>query len=494
MRLYQRLAQRKSAFVQPPFWSPSAFPTSTSLSFDRERIGNDYQGYVADAFKSNGVVFACMLARMMLFSEARFAWRTFENGQPQSLFTNPELALLERPWPGGTTGDLLGRMLQDADLAGNAFHTTVDDEGRFGAAAAGPSRRLARMRPDWVSIILGSKSGNVRDIDARPVGYVYAPPEADKVLLLPNEVSHFSPIPDPDAMYRGMSWLTPVLREVKADKAAQKHKLKFFEQGATISTVVSLDKDIQPAAFDEFVAKMRAQTDGVDNAYKTLYLGGGADVTLNGSSMKEIDFKSTQGAGETRIASAAGVHPVVVGLSEGLAGSSLNAGNFEAAIRFTADKTIRPLWRNAAGSLEGLLKRPDEAVLWYDDRDVAFLSDNTKDVAEIQSKQAATASSLLSAGFTAESVVAFLDTGSLTALEHSGLYSVQLRPAGAEKTDAARLLQQMYLAVGKVVTAEEARTILAAAGVDITPAIDLDQLHANLPPMPSQDDPAPEES
>lgn len=430
MRLYQRLAQRK-AFSQPPFWSPDALPASISLAVDREQIGNDYQGYIADAYKSNGVVFACMLARMMLFSEARFAWRSFRNGQPRSLFTNAELGILERPWAGGTTGDLLGRMLQDADLAGNAYHTTVDDQGRWGRAATGPGRRIARLRPDWVSIVLGSRSGNLQDIDTQPIGYLYAPPQAEKVLLLPNEVSHFSPIPDPDAMFRGMSWLTPVLREIKADKAASKHKLKFFEQGATISTVVSLDKDITPAAFDEFVTKMRAQTEGVDNAYKTLFLGGGADVTLNGSSMKELDFKATQGAGETRIASSGGVHPVVVGLSEGLAGSSLNAGNFEAAIRFTADKTIRPLWRNAAGSLERLLKSPgSDASLWYDDRDVAFLSDNTKDVAEIQQKQAATAKSLLDGGFTPESVVEFLDTGSLTVLQHSGLYSVQLQAPG----------------------------------------------------------------
>ncbi|MFJ9315778.1 phage portal protein [Pimelobacter simplex] len=431
MRLSARLVQRKS-FAQSPFWSSSPGTPGWGTPFgDKEQIGNDFEGYIAGAFKDNGVVFSCMLARMMLFSEARFAFRRFRDGQPRSLFTTSELALLERPWPGGTTGDLLGRMLQDADMAGNAYHTTVDDEGRYGRAAVGSGRRVARLRPDWTSIVLGSRSGNLRDIDTRPIGYLYAPPEAKKVLLLPDEVSHFSPIPDPAARFRGMSWLTPVLREVKADKAATKHKLKFFEQGATISTVVSLDKDITPAAFDEFVARMKASTEGVDNAYKTLYLGGGADVTLNGSSMKELDFKATQGAGETRIASAAGVHPVVVGLSEGLAGSSLNAGNFEAAIRFTADKTIRPLWRNAAGSLERLLKSPGpDASLWYDDRDVAFLSDNTKDVAEIQSKQAATAKSLLDGGFTPESVVEFLDTGSLTVLEHSGLYSVQLQPPG----------------------------------------------------------------
>lgn len=441
MRLSKRLVGRKKAFSQPPFWSQST-PLFGAPLFDREQIGNDFAGYIAGAFKDNGVVFSCMLARMALFSEARFAWRQFRDGQPRSLFTNAELAILERPWPGGTTGDLLGRMIQDADLAGNAYHTMVDDEGRYGAAAAGPTRRIARLRPDWVSIILGSRSGNLRDLDTRPVGFLYKPPpdlqgQSKPVLLLPNEVSHFSPIPDPEARFRGMSWLTPVIREIKADKAVSKHKLKFFEQGATISTVVSLDKEVDPDQFDAFVERMRAQTEGVDNAYRTLYLGGGADVTLNGSSMKELDFKATQGAGETRIASAGGVHPVVVGLSEGLQGSSLNAGNFDAAIRFTADKTIRPLWRNAAGSLERLLKSPgSDSQLWYDARDVAFLSDNTKDVAEIQAKQASTANSLLTAGFTPESVVEFLDTGSLSALEHSGLFSVQLQPQNSQPAPA----------------------------------------------------------
>jgi phage portal protein BeeE len=59
-----------------------------------------------------------------------------------------------------------------------------------------------------------------------------------------------------------------------------------------------------------------------------------------------------------------------------------------------------------------------------------------------------------------------------------------------EGDSAARLLQQMYLAVGKIITAEEAREILKASGVSIDPTIDLDVLHANLPPQPEQQPPA----
>jgi hypothetical protein len=437
MRLATRLLSgRKSFTPELPFWARTTPLWGAPLP-DREQIGNDFEAYIQHAYKENGVVFACMLARQMLFSEARFAWqRPGDDGRPGLRFHTDELSLLEEPWPGGTTGEYQSRKIQDADLAGNYYGTTADDNGNVGRASrGGPGRRIVRMRPDWVTIILGSKSGNLNALDTKVIAYQYAPPSTnglapDPVLLLPSEVEHFSPIPDPSARFRGMSWLTPVLREIQADKAATKHKLKFFTQGTTISTVVTLDKDVNPDEFDDFVKRFKAQTEGVDMAYKTLFLGGGADVTLNGSTLQQLEFRATQGAGETRIASAAGMHPVIVGLSEGLAGSSLNEGNFNAAIRLTADKTMRPLWRTSAASAQQLLQRPEGASLTYDDRDVAFLRDDSTDVATIQSKQAVTARQLTDAGYTPESVITFLETGNLRALKHSGLFSVQLRAAG----------------------------------------------------------------
>ena len=153
--------------------------------------------------------------------------------------------------------------------------------------------------------------------------------------------------------------------------------------------------------------------------------------------MQQLDFKSVQGAGETRIAAAAGMHPVIVGLSEGLQGSSLNAGNFDAAIRLTADKTLRYLWGNAAATLERLVSIPSEAAqLTYSDAEIAFLRDDSTDVAEIQQKQAATARQLTDAGYTPDSVVQYLQTGDLSRLVHSGLFSVQLQKPGAQEPAA----------------------------------------------------------
>jgi phage portal protein BeeE len=431
------LSRFRKAFSQPPVWSYDSTPWGTAARADREEIENDFQSYVTQAYKDNGVVFACMLTRMLLFSEARFQWQGMSKGRPGRLFGNPELALLERPWPNGTTGELLARMIQDADLAGNFFATTADDAGNLGRAATGPGRRLVRMRPDWTQIVLGSKSGGAYALDTRPIAYQYAPPPAggmpsEPTLLLPSEVVHFSPNPDPLAQFRGMSWLTPVIREIKADKAASKHKLKFFEHGATLGTIVTLDKDVDEDAFDEFVERFKAQHEGADTAYKTLVIGGGATPTIVGANMQQLDFKVTQGAGETRIASAAGTHPVAVGLSEGLAGSSLNAGNFDAAIRFTIDKTIRYLWRTAASSLAALVTAPDASSrLWYDDRDVKLLQNNATDAAEIQVKQMSAAKQALDAGYEPDSVTEYLETGDLSVLKHTGRPTVQVQSAPA---------------------------------------------------------------
>jgi hypothetical protein len=122
------------------------------------------------------------------------------------------------------------------------------------------------------------------------------------------------------------------------------------------------------------------------------------------------------------------VPPVVVGLSEGLQGSSLNAGNFSQAMRRFADVTMRPLWRNACGSLATIVPPPPDAELWVDDRDIPALKDDIKDAAEVQSLNAAAIRQLIDAGFDPGTVVNAINAGDLKRLKHTGLYSVQLQP------------------------------------------------------------------
>jgi hypothetical protein len=60
--------------------------SSSSLQQGREEIGGDFLGYIEGAYKSNGVIFACMLARLSLFAEARFQFRRIRMGRPGDMW------------------------------------------------------------------------------------------------------------------------------------------------------------------------------------------------------------------------------------------------------------------------------------------------------------------------------------------------------------------------------------------------------------------------
>jgi phage portal protein BeeE len=431
---------RKAWAGDPPFWSLDASRFIASYARDRESIENDYVGYVQGAYKRDGIVFACIDRRQMVFSQARFLWRPFTNGKPGDMFGSQELALLEDPWPNGTTGELLALMELDASLAGNFYATTVDESGRIGRAATATGKRIVRMRPDWCTLIVDAPSGNPYNVDARVVALMYETPERignDPLILLPGEYVHYSPKPDPMARFRGMSWLTPVITEVMADRAATDHKRKFFDNGAVPSFAIKFDKDTGQKAFDAFIARYNEMHAGGDNAYRTLFLTGGADVVPLSLDLKQLDFKATQGAGETRIAAAAGVPAAILGISEGLAGSSLNAGNFTAARRLFVDTCLRDLWGKASASLQNIVTPPRGGVrLWYSDDDISFLREDAADAAAIRQQDVLTARQLLDGGFKPDAVLDYMLSNDLGRLrgQHSGLFSVQLRPPGEMST------------------------------------------------------------
>lgn len=369
------------------------------------------------SFMGNAIVFACMAKRMKLFSEARARYQRLQGGKPGDLWGDATLDVLDHPWPGAATGDLLARAIQDVDIWGNFYATRRRNV-------------IYRLRPDWVNLILAGGDG----IEAQLVGLAYYPGGEysghEPVLLQRSEFAHFAPYPDPHAKFRGMSWLTPVLREIAADNATTSHKLQFFRNGATPNMIVKRGVPAANESFTEWVDKMRKASEGSSNAYKTLYMSQGADATVVGKDFQQIEFRATQGAGEVRIIAASGLHPVIVGVSESLQGSSLNSGNFGAARRLTADTFLRPDWRNFFGSMETIVPAPAGSRLWYDDKDIPFLREDSRDVADIQQVIGATIGQYVRDGFTPESAVAATLAENPSLLKHSGLFSVQLQPPG----------------------------------------------------------------
>jgi phage FluMu protein Com len=403
-----------------------------TLSGNTEVADGTFLSLVQHAYRRSGVVFACMLTRMMLFSEARFQFQQLRGGRPGDLFGTPALGFLEHPWPGATTGDLLARASIDVDLAGTFYgvRTAAD--------------RIRRLRPDWVVVVLGSRNDPDRfeelgylDPEAEILGILFHPgglfSGKDPIPYRREQLVHFAPIPDPEAHFRGVSWLTAVRDDIAADTATTVHKRKFFDNGATPNLIIGLDiEDVDK--YKAWIEAFEKKHVGAKNAYKTLYLGAGAKAQVVGTNMQQLRFAETQGAAETRIVAAAGLHPSIIPLSEGLKGSSLNEGNQAAVMRLVGNKTFRPLWRNFAGSLETIVPPLSGTRVWYDDRDIPFLAEDVKDAAEVLGLQMTAIRTGTDGGFDPETVVDAVTSGDLRRLEHAGYLPVQVQPIKGDGT------------------------------------------------------------
>lgn len=381
---------------------------------------------VAGLYARNGVVFAVEALRLAVFAEARAQFRQLRGGKPGDLFGTPDLRILEQPWPGGTMSDLLARNLLSADMAGAAF------------TVRRPTK-LEVLRPDWMTVVmgvLGDPTSTAWAIDSEVLAYAYQPggpgSSEDVEYLDPSQVAHFTGItPDPlSPSKRGVPWIYPVMRDIFADQAATRFKQAFFDNGATPSLIISIDKSVLPEKWREWVKIFKEKHEGARNAGKTLYLGAGASAQVVGASFSDLDFRNLSASAELRVCAAGGVPPVLVGLSGGTSSALGSTTDYPAARRRFADATVRPLWRNFFGSLETIVPPPPGSQLWYDDGDVAFLREDLKDSAEIDQVQAQTIVALIRDGFEPDIAVKAVTSGDLTILsgKHNGFISVQQQP------------------------------------------------------------------
>lgn len=407
MRLLDRLrSERFLPFVDDPFGLGQVM-FSTYGAPDQEPVLPTFLSYSTQAYSSNAVVFGLIRARMALFTEASFKW---QNLTTKKLYGDQGLSLLEEPWQNGTAGDLLARMELDASLAGNAFIRKVDDG------------TLERLRPDYMTIITKVVSdGNGRDSRVLS-GYAYNPTgwDSDRLpeVYEPEEICHWAPIPDPLATFRGMSWLTPIIREINADQGMTQYKTQYLNNAATPNIVITYDRELSDEAAKKVGAAIHAKHGGVDNAFRTMVLDKGATMTVVGADMKSMDFTGVQSAGEARIAMAAGVPPIVAGLAAGLDAATYS--NYAMAMRAMADLQARPNWRSACGALAQLVEVPTGSRLWFDTTDIAALREGEQERAQTFLTKSTTAETLIRAGYKAETVAAAIDSGDMTQLEHTG--------------------------------------------------------------------------
>lgn len=383
-----------------------------------------FDGFTSMVHSKSPVVSAAVAKRAALVSQMRFVWRnTRVSKSPGRLFGSSALGVLERPAPDVTRSALLARMEFDASYAGNSY-----------VARVGP--QLYKLRPDWVTVVYGSNvdlEDALGQWDAHVLGYVYRPggqQNSAPQFFVADQVAHWAPEPDPLFPARGLSWVQSVVAEISADRAATEYRSKFYENGATPNLVFRMDKETKVEAIKAFREMNEAATSGVMNAYKNMYLGGGADVTVVGANLDALSFRDSQGGDESRIALRSGVPAAILGIREGMQGSALNAGNYTAQRRNWADTWFSPHAQGLCAALERIVPPSNDTELFYDPALIEFLQEDGQDAATIAQTNAQAIRQLVEAGFEPDAAVNAVKNGDLGALAgaHSGLTSVQLQP------------------------------------------------------------------
>lgn len=415
MRLIDRLIRRAG------YWegmaSGAAVLTTSYGSPDSEPVMPQLAAFAQQANSSSAIVFAAILVRMALFSEATFQLQAKDDKHLWG--RNTLLAKLEEPFgPDTTTSDLLCRMEQDVSLAGNAYIWDAPGEDR-----------LVRLRPDWVTIVSERVHVDGGGTYRRPVGYWWEPPKSvldqgEGFLVPAAECVHWHPVPDPVADFRGMSWLTPAMRDIQGDDGMTGYKIKYLQNSASPNLLIRYAQKLQPGTVDSVRERMHARYGGVDNAFKTLVLDQGADVTVIGNSLSQMDFSGVSATGVERILADGAVPGVLVGL-EPLRGAGRG---YQESMQKLANLYARPQWRKACGALSQIVDVPPGNRLWFDTGDIAALQDGELEKSQAALVRGQAVLAHVQSGATLESATKAVDAGDITLLEAAPVPAVP--PAG----------------------------------------------------------------
>ena len=133
---------------------------------------------------------------------------------------------------------------------------------------------------------------------------------------------------------RGLSPLDAVQLEIDADKEAAKYNKNFFRNGARVSGIISMDKDLTATEEEmtRVLMKFKQAHQGSENAYKVGIISPGMKYDEYGQTMRDMEYVVGRDAIRDRILLVLGIHKSIVGITEKID-------------RATADVALRSLWQ-----------------------------------------------------------------------------------------------------------------------------------------------------
>jgi HK97 family phage portal protein len=374
---WSRLSGRSNTPVERKSGGPQSLLTLTSLG-DASWSRRGFASLANEGFAKNPVVYRCV----RLIAEAANSVPLAVEEGGRRMAEHPVAALLGKPNPRQSGGELLEAVYAYLQTAGNAYLEA--------AAIEGEVRGLYCLRPDRMRVVAGK--------DGWPSAYAYT--AGGRTLQLSQEaapipkVLHmalFHPLDD----HYGLAPLEAASQSLDIHNAAAKWNKSLLDNAARPSGALvysAASGHLTPEQFSRLKTELEQGFAGASNAGRPMVLEGGLDWKSIALSPKDMDFIELKNGAAREIALAFGVPPMLLGIP----GDNTYA-NLAEANRALWRQTIIPLVRRVADDLGNWLApafgggialvpdldqvealSEDRSALWARVGSADFLSDEEK--------------------------------------------------------------------------------------------------------------------
>lgn len=364
---------------------------------------------------------------------------------------HPALSVLNRPNDFYSTQELFETGQQHVDLAGYAFWVVA-----YSTVFSDIPLELWPVRPDRMTPVADAKEF-LR-------GWVYKGPNGEKIFLERKQVLMVR-MPDPEDPYLGLGPVQSIRTDAEASRYISEWNRNFFRNSAEPGGIIQFEEMLSDPEYITIRDRWREQHQGVANAHRVALLEKGKWIDRK-YSQREMEFSKLRLINAEVIMEAFAFPKFMLGQV-----ADINRNTAEASERYFAKYhtcTRADRWK-------GLLN--NDFLPLFGAMGVGFEFDYDSPVEADQEIENATLVAKVDAWIKlTASGVAPADASAYLGIPDLGVKGVDAAATSAEQAKAiAEMSQKLYLAVGTLLSAPEARSILVAAGADIDPDAELPQ-------------------
>lgn len=264
---------------------------------------------ITDGYKASTVTYACIEKRATSVASIPFVAQKQTKDGWENLENHPLQALLDRPNPNQTWGELMEGAIQHLDLSGNAYIHIV--------RAGNRPKELWLLDPRAIKI----KAGDRENIIAF---YEYKTDVMQSKVQIPWQDMLHLKYSNPENQLYGISPMMASGRAIDTDKQAGIWQKSSLENRGVSDIAVVLDKDTTATQYEKLKEIHSSNYQGASNARKTLFTT--RDVKPLGMTAVELDFSNSRGNVWVEICAAFGVPPVMIGIYENATLANIETG------------------------------------------------------------------------------------------------------------------------------------------------------------------------